>query len=91
MIVPGDWIVVEVPSAELLRASARAAREEGGDALAGICVFRLPEGGDGSVLDISAIGAALADREIPDTSAGVGIDVTTRDSKPARVRRTAAH
>lgn len=91
VIAPGDWIVVEAPSAELLRESARAAREEGGGALIGICVFRLPEGGDRTVLDIGAIGAALADRAIPDASTVVGIDGMTRDSKPARVRRIAAH
>ena len=91
VIEPGDWFVVEVPSAELLRASARAAREEGGDALKGICVFRLPERGDWTVLDISSIGSALADSEPPDASAETEINAATRDIKPARVRRIAEH
>ena len=91
VIEPGDWFVVEVPSAELLRASARAAREEGGDALTGICVFRLPERGDWTVLDISSIGSALADSEPPDASAETEINAATRDIKPGRVRRIAEH
>lgn len=91
VIAPGDWFVVEVPSAELLRDSARTAREEGGDALTGICVFRLPEGGDRTVLDIRSIGTALADREPSDSSAGLEIDERTGLGSPAPVRRIAVH
>lgn len=91
VIAPGDWIVVEVPSAELLRDSARAAREEGGDALVGICVFRLPEGGDRTVLDIRSIGEALDDREPSDALRAVEIESVTGDGSPAPVRRIAVH
>lgn len=91
VIAPGDWFVVEVPSAELLRASARAAREEGGDGLIGICVFRLPESDGRTVLGISSIGEALADREPSDASQGLEIDGRTGLGRPAPVRRIAVH
>jgi len=91
VIAPGDWIVVEEPSAELLRESARAARDEGGDALVGICVFRLPEGGDRTVLGIRPIGEALADREPSDSLPAVEIEGVTGHGRPAPVRRIAEH
>lgn len=91
VIAPGDWFVVEVPSAELLRASATAAREEGGDALIGICVFRLPENGDRSVLGIEAIGNALADRATPDAFPANPSETKARQGRPDPVRRIAVH
>lgn len=87
VIAPGDWIVVEVPSAALLRASARAAREEGGETMIGICIFRLPEGGDRTVLDIRSIGAALADRDLPELPAGLVSDRAPRNNEQAPIRR----
>jgi hypothetical protein len=59
----GERIVLDVPSGESLRASARGVRETAGDSLLGICVFRLPARGDRTVLGLSQIAAALEDRE----------------------------
>lgn len=59
----GDVLVLDVPSAETLRASARIVREWAGEKLLGICVFRLPARGEPAVLSVDQIGAALADED----------------------------
>jgi hypothetical protein len=57
----GDVLVVDVPSTESLRLSARIVREWAGEKLLGICVFRLPAGEDPATLKIEQVASALAD------------------------------
>jgi hypothetical protein len=57
----GDLLLLDVPSVESLRTLARAVREEAGEKLLGICIFRLPEQDDSTVLKIEQVAAALAD------------------------------
>lgn len=57
----GEWLVLDVPTAEELRASARAARERGGRRMLGLCLFRLPAPGDRTALAPEEVVAALAD------------------------------
>ncbi len=57
----GDVLVVDLPSAESMRQSARAVRELAGEKLLGICVFRLPTSDDAATLSIQQIASALAD------------------------------
>ncbi len=57
----GESLMLDVPTAETLRAYARAVREEAGEKLLGICVFRLPVKSDATVLTLEQIRAALAD------------------------------
>lgn len=86
----GDQLLLDVPSAETLRASARAARAEGGDKLLGLCIFRLPGGeGDGhdpTTLTLRQIAVALSDRD-----AEVSVDVSLdADSHAQEVIETAS-
>jgi hypothetical protein len=69
----GEHIVLDVPSGESLRASARGVRETAGDSLLGICVFRLPTRGDRTTLGLAQIAAALEDR---DAEASARVTVT---------------
>jgi Protein of unknown function (DUF3142) len=57
----GDKLMLEVPSAELLRACARAARAQAGPQLLGLCIFRLPAADDQTNLTLAQIAAALSD------------------------------
>ncbi|HEY0544942.1 MAG TPA: DUF3142 domain-containing protein [Pyrinomonadaceae bacterium] len=57
----GDALMLDVPTAETLRASLRAVREEAGEKLLGLCLFRLPESGDATALTLEQIKSALAD------------------------------
>jgi hypothetical protein len=66
----GDSLVVDVPSTESLRASARIVRELAGDKLLGICVFRLPASDDPSTLNAEQVATALSDR---DSSANIQV------------------
>jgi hypothetical protein len=59
----GDYLMLDLPTSEALRASARAVREEGGDQLRGICVFRLPLQNDRTTLSPRQVASALADTE----------------------------
>jgi hypothetical protein len=59
----GDLLVVDVPSAESLRASARIVRELAGDKLLGICVFRLSASEDQATLNVEQVAIALSDRD----------------------------
>ena len=66
----GDLLVVDVPSTESLRVSARMVRELAGDKLLGICVFRLPALDDPSTLNAEQVATALSDR---DSSANIQV------------------
>jgi Protein of unknown function (DUF3142) len=68
----GDVLVVDVPSAESLRLSAKIVRELAGERLLGICVFRLPTAADPATLTIAQVASALADR---DSAAAVEIRI----------------
>ena len=57
----GETLVLDVPGAESLRQTARAARAEGGPAMLGLCIFRLPETDDPTALTLPQIVAALKD------------------------------
>lgn len=59
----GDLLVVDLPSTESLRTAARIVREQAGEKLLGICVFRLPARDDPATLTADQIHAALSDRE----------------------------
>ena len=59
----GEQIVLDMPGSESLRASVRGVREGAGDKLLGICLFRLPTGGDATTLRLSEVAAAIRDRE----------------------------
>jgi len=59
----GDSLVVDVPSTESLRASAKIVRELAGEKLLGICVFRLPALDDPATLSAEQVATALSDRE----------------------------
>jgi hypothetical protein len=61
LIKAGESLVFDLPSAESLRASARAVRENAGEKLLGICVFRVPMETDETTLSIGEIAAALND------------------------------
>ena len=62
VIRPGDSIMLDLPTAESLRACARAVREQAGPFLLGICIFRLPVRDDPATLTITEIADALNDR-----------------------------
>lgn len=81
----GDVLVVDVPSAESLRLSARIVRDQAGKKLLGICVFRLPTFDDPATLSVDQIASALADldsvaevdvRLQPETQASPGTQTT---------------
>lgn len=57
----GDVLVIDSPSTRSLQQAARAVRENAGEKLLGICVFRLPGESDTATLGIEQIAAALAD------------------------------
>ncbi len=61
IIKAGESVVFDLPSAESLRASARAVRENAGEQLLGICVFRVPSSGDETTLSVGEMAAALLD------------------------------
>lgn len=75
----GDVLVVDSPSAESLRVSARLVRESGGEKLIGICVFRLPAADDPASLTIAQVATALADR---DSSPNFKINFSTSATRP---------
>jgi hypothetical protein len=59
----GDVLVVDVPSVESLRMSARIVRELAGKKLRGICVFRLPARDDPATLTVEQVASALTDQD----------------------------
>lgn len=58
-----DYLVLDIPTSASLREAARVAREQGGDHLLGICVFRLPRRDDPTSLTIKEVACALAGEE----------------------------
>ena len=74
----GDLLVIDQPTAESLRTAARIVREEAGERLLGICVFRLPARDDPATLTVAQVHEALIDQ----TSTAL-IDV--------RIRRVQTH
>jgi hypothetical protein len=59
----GEQLMIDAPSAQALRASLRAVREQAGERLLGVCLFRMPTAGDRTSLTLAQTVAALADRE----------------------------
>jgi hypothetical protein len=55
----GETLVFDLPNVNSLKAAARAVRENAGEQLLGICVFRLPSGFDKTNLSIDEVTAAL--------------------------------
>lgn len=72
----GDILVLDVPSSESLRTSARRVRELAGEKLLGICVFRLPALEDPATLTVNEVAAALQDRE---SAPNITIDVRRKE------------
>jgi hypothetical protein len=60
----GEVLVVDVPSSESLRKSARIVRQWAGEKLLGICVFRMPAADDPANLTSSEVAAALSDQDL---------------------------
>jgi hypothetical protein len=58
----GESLVFDIPTSASVRAEARAVRENAGERLLGICVFRLPSSHDASNLTAPEIAEALLDR-----------------------------
>lgn len=58
----GDFLVVQVPSSGSLRTAAHIVREESGERLLGICVFRLPARDDPATLSLDQVHAGLTDQ-----------------------------
>jgi len=84
----GDVLVVDVPSAESLRLSAKIVREQAGEKLLGICVFRLPAAADPATLTIAQVKSALTDL---DSAAQVEVRMLA-DAQPSLPdQRTAAN
>ncbi len=67
----GESLVFDSPTPESLREAGRIVREEAGDSLLGICVFRLPSTRDTTNLRLREIVDAL--RDLPATN---GVDIT---------------
>ena len=63
IIRTGEMLVFDLPTAGSLRDSIRAARENAGESLLGICLFRLPSTEDKTTLGLGEIAAALADQQ----------------------------
>jgi hypothetical protein len=63
VIHAGETLVFDLPTAASLRASARAVRENAGESLLGICVFRIPTAEDKTTLSLEEITSALTDLE----------------------------
>ncbi len=59
----GQTLVFDLPSVASLKASATSVRENAGDLLLGICIFRLPTTGDDAVLGAHQIAPALTNIE----------------------------
>ena len=57
----GETLMLDIPNSAVLRAEARAVRENAGDLLLGICMFRLPTAQDSMILNPGEVTAALAD------------------------------
>lgn len=84
----GDFLVLHVLSAEGLRQSARAVREQAGDQFLGICVFRLPSSVDPATLTIRQVAAALANAP---TEVAVSVKVEPPTAQSTDAQDTARH
>ena len=84
IIQPGETLVFDMPTAASLRASARAVRENAGDTLLGICLFRLPASEDVMTLSIAEIVAAVNDTELTAATA-----ISLKSSPDGRLKLTA--
>jgi hypothetical protein len=78
----GDFLVIDSPSTQSLRAAARAVRENAGEQLLGVCVFRLPGESDAATLGIVQIASALGDIE---PRAEVSAEITLPQNEQPRV------
>jgi Protein of unknown function (DUF3142) len=76
LIRAGEWLMLDVPTAEALAACARAVREQAGEHLLGVCVFRLPEQGDATALSLAEIAGALRDEK---ANHSFVVEATTQD------------
>jgi hypothetical protein len=61
-LAAGEWLMLDLPTAAALRASAALVRQIAGDYLLGICVFRLPSKSDATALTIEEVAASLSDQ-----------------------------
>lgn len=77
----GDYLVIDLPTTESLRAAARAVRESAGEQLLGICIFRLPATNDPSTLSLAKVKTALNDLEAMS-------DLSVAATLPSREERT---
>ena len=75
----GETLILDLPNSAVLRAEARAVRENAGELLLGVCMFRLSTAQDVMILSPSEVAAALADKETT-TSTAISID-TMRDRR----------
>ena len=80
----GESLVFDLPGIESLRECARAVRENAGENLLGICLFRLPSKGDETVLRLSEITVAVNDQ--PST---VATKITLHRNKNQRLNLVA--
>jgi len=55
----GEMLVFDIPSVQSLEAAALAVREDAGERILGICIFRLPSRYDKTTLSIADVAAAL--------------------------------
>lgn len=69
----GDVLVVQLPTVESLRTAASIVREQAGEKLLGVCVFRLPTRDDPAALTAEQVYSALTDQ---DSSAKIDIRIT---------------
>ncbi|MCA1613483.1 MAG: DUF3142 domain-containing protein [Acidobacteria bacterium] len=84
----GESLMFDAPTAEALRAAARAARVRGGARLLGLCLFRLPGRGDETTLTLRQIAAALDDRPAEtDTKINLSADAPGGDVDDASAGR----
>lgn len=82
IIRAGETLVFDSPTAASLRASARAVRENAGESLLGICVFRIPTAEDRTTLSLEEITSALSDRE---TQASTNIKLEAISDQQLRI------
>lgn len=86
----GEWLVLDLPTAESLRASARVVRERAGDRLLGICVFRLPAKDDPTTLTIQEVQTALTDVAPTVAATAVMKMIARNDARAVNDRRVLA-
>lgn len=82
VIQAGETLVFDLPTAASLRASARAVRENAGESLLGICMFRIPTAEDKTTLSLEEITSALTDRE---TQASTAIKLEAISDEELRI------